>query len=248
VLLGAAILAAVVAVARGRPSLAGVLLGLGALVKISGLLPLVAVVAWVLLRRGWRQAARAAIAGGGVIASGYALVGAKSALRPLQGAASYRSRASFWTYPVSWSVRHLLGWSPAQTRALTTYAGVAVVVAAIVVVASRVHDADPAVVAGAAAVVYLLGAAYVLPWYTAWALPVLALAWRSRLALIAAIQAGVLLVVYVDNPGLDPDVLHGVLKGIGTMIVPVTELAVLLILVAVSAWRLRAGRADAALA
>src|SRR5205807_7166100 len=107
---------------------------------------------------------------------------------------------------------------------------IAVLAVAVVVVAARLRDADPALAAGAAAIVYLLGAAYVLPWYAGWALPVLALAWRSRLALLAAIQAGVLLVVYVDNPGLDPDVAHAVLQKIGTVIVPIAELAVLLAL------------------
>jgi hypothetical protein len=88
--------------------------------------------------------------------------------------------------------------------------------------------------------VYLLGAAYVLPWYAGWALPVLALAWRSRLATVAMIQAGVLLLVYVDRPGLDPDMLHRTLRAVGTIVVPVGELAALLALIGVSVWRLRA--------
>ena len=110
-LLGAAILAGVVALIRDRPATAGLLFGLGVLVKISALLPFAAVVAWVLMRRGWRPAARAVVAGTALIVGAYMLVGGTTALQPLRGATAYRSRASFWTYPASWSVRHLLGWS-----------------------------------------------------------------------------------------------------------------------------------------
>jgi alpha-1,6-mannosyltransferase len=238
-LVGAAILAGVVAVRRNRPATAGVLLALGVLVKASGLVPLIAVVAWMAARHGWRPAARAALAGGAVVATGYALVGGTTALDPLKAAATYRSRASLWDQPASWVARHL-GMAPLRATGLTTAAGLAVAAIVVVFVAARLRDADPAVIAGGAALVYLLGAAYVLPWYAGWALPVLAMAWRSRLAMVAMIQASVLLLVYIDRPGLAPDVLHHTLRAIGTIVVPVGELLGLVALIGVSVWRLRA--------
>jgi alpha-1,6-mannosyltransferase len=244
VLVGTAVLAGVLAVRRDRALLAGVLLGLAVLVKVSGVLPLVAVVAWAAARRGWRPAARTAVPAAAIVVAGYLLAGGATALRPVQAAAAYRSRASLWDQPAAW-VAHHLGAAPLRNHSLTAAAGFAVAVAVVVFVASRLGDADPAVIAGGAALLYLLGAAYVLPWYAGWALPVLALAWRSRVALVAMVQAGVLLVVYIDHPGVDPDVLHGMMRAIGTVVVPVGELAALLGVVGVSVWRLRAGRAAA---
>ena len=237
VLLGAAVLAGVIAAQRKRAALAGAFLAIGVLVKVSGLLPLVAVLAWLALRRGWRPAFIAAATSAALIGGGYLLVGGPAALQPLTGAASYRSRASFWDQPAAWVGRHLLGWGPVHPGAVTTAAGLAVLSAAAIVVAARLRDADPAVLAGGAALVYLLGAAYVLPWYAGWALPVLALAWRSRLAVVAMLQAGALLVVYADGPGVEPDLLHAVMRNVGTVLLPVAELLTLLALVAVSGWR-----------
>jgi hypothetical protein len=60
------------------------------------------------------------------------------------------------------------------------------------------------VVAGACGLVFLLAGQYVLPWYSAWVLPLLALAWRSRVAGLAAVQAGVIWLVYGAPPLLGP--------------------------------------------
>ena len=57
-----------------------------------------------------------------------------------------------------------------------------------------------AVVIGATTLLFLLGGSYVLPWYSAWALPLLALAWRSRVATVAAVQAAACAVAYA--PGI----------------------------------------------
>jgi hypothetical protein len=112
-------------------------------------------------------------------------------------------------------------------------------VVAVVVVGSRLRDVDPAVAAGGAVVIYLLVAAYVLPWYAGWALPVLALAWRSRLALLAQLQASLLVLVYVDRPGVRSVAFHDVVGTVATHVVPLVEGAVLVALVVVSVRRLR---------
>jgi hypothetical protein len=91
-------------------------------------------------------------------------------------------------------------------------------------------------------------AAYVLPWYAAWAVPVLALAWRSKLALLAQLQASLLLLVYVDRPGVHSPLFHDVIGTIATHVVPVVEAAVLLALVIMSVRRLGAAASVKALA
>ena len=50
--------------------------------------------------------------------------------------------------------------------------------------------------AGSAALVFLLVGAYILPWYSAWTLPVFGLVWYSRAAALAAGQAAFIGVAY----------------------------------------------------
>jgi hypothetical protein len=45
--------------------------------------------------------------------------------------------------------------------------------------------------------------------------------------------------VYLDHPELEPHLLHGTLRAVGTMVMPTAQLAALLVLVAVSTRRLR---------
>ena len=235
-LVGVAVLAAVLAAGAGSAGKAGLLLGLAVLVKVSAVLPLAAVVAWTVVGRGWRPGLRTALAAAAVTVGGYVLAGGTVALRPLREAATWHSKASLWTFPVSWTERALLGVHSSHAPALATGAAIAAAVA--VVVAARVRDADPAMAAGGAAFVYLLAAAYVLPWYAGWVLPVLALAWRSRLALLAQLQASLLLLVYVDRPGVHPALFHDVVGTVATHVVPIVEGAVLVALVIVSVRRM----------
>src|SRR4029077_1014294 len=168
--------------------------------------------------------------------------GGSAALAPLRAASSWHSKASLWTFPISWLERSGLGLRGTHAHALGTAAVAVAVVVAAVVVASRLRDLDPALAAGGAALVYLLVGAYVLPWYAGWALPVLALAWRSRLALLAQLQASLLLLVYVDRPGVHSVVFHHVVGTVATHVLPVVEGAVLVALVVASVRRLKTAR------
>jgi len=244
-LVGVALLAAVLAAGTGSAGRAGAFGGLAVLVKVSAVLPLVAVVAWMATRYGWRPGVRAALTAVAVTAGGYALAGGTAALSPLHEASTWHSKASLWTFPISWIERSVLGLRGAHAHALGTAAAAVAVAAAAVVVASRLRDLDPALAAGGAALVYLLVGAYVLPWYAGWALPVLALAWRSRLALLAQLQASLLLLVYVDRPGVHSVVFHQVVGTVATHVLPVVEGAVLLALVVASVRRLTTARVGA---
>ena len=238
-LVGFALLAGVLAARRGNGTWAGFLLGAAVLVKVSAFLPVAAVVAWVLVRHGWRSSARTAMTAGAVIAAGYALAGGTTALTPLREASLWHSKASLWAFPLSWIERSVIGIHPTPSHALATVALAAVVVVAAVVSTARLRDVDPAIAAAGAGFVYLLFAPYVLPWYAGWIIPVLALAWRSRLAVLAQLQASVLALIYVDRPGVHSVVFHDVVGTIATHVVPVLEAALLIALIVVSARRLR---------
>lgn len=236
-LVGVALLAAVLAAQKGWAVRAGLLLAAAVLVKVSAALALVAVVAWMGFRYGWRRGARSAVAAGAAVLIGYALAGGSAALQPMRHASTYRSKASIWSFPVSWIERTVFGDHTVNLHAIADAAVVAVVLVAVVVAASRLRDRDPALAVGGAMFVYLLGAAYVLPWYAGWALPVLALAWRSRLALVAQLQAAVLLLIYVDRPGVHSVAFHEIVGTVATHVVPVLEGALLLALTVLSARR-----------
>lgn len=239
-LVGVAILAAVLAARDRRAVLAGLLLALAVLVKMTAVLALIAVVAWIVARLGWRRGVQAAAASGGAIVVSYALAGGPAALAPLREASADRSKASLWSYPLTWIERHVLGVHSTNVHTVTTLAVIAVVAVAVILVISRLRDIDPAMAAGGAVLVFLLAAAYVLPWYAAWGVPVLALAWRSRLALVAQLQAAVLLVIYVDRPGVHDALFHHVVGTTATHVVPIVEAAALLAVIVVSARRLLA--------
>jgi hypothetical protein len=243
VLVGLAALAGVLAASDDRPAIAGLALGLGCLIKISGVLPLVAVLAWLAVKHGRRAATRAAVAASTLVVAGYAIVGGRAALQPLRTAASLRSKGSFWVFPVGWAGRHILGWSATGAGSVTGVAAmVAIVVVAAILIAGRLHDADPALAAGGAALVYLLGGVYILPWYAGWTVMVTALGWRSRIAWLAQLQAAGLMLAYIDRAGVDPDSLHRLLNTVGTRVLPGAQAVALVVLAVTSARHLKALR------
>jgi alpha-1,6-mannosyltransferase len=205
-LVGLAILGAVLLAQKGRIILAGAAVSAAILVKISAALALVALAAWVMHRWGWVRALKAAAAGFGVAAAGYLLAGGISVLGPLKKASTFISSGSFWSwgrnlwiaervengahrYAASLFVRHELG----------SMAVLAVAAAAGLIVLARQSDRTAAIPAGASLLVYVLVAAYVLPWYLAWCLPALCLAWRSRHTLVALASGALLHLAYLPD-------------------------------------------------
>ncbi|HEY4398233.1 MAG TPA: glycosyltransferase 87 family protein, partial [Acidimicrobiia bacterium] len=83
-LVGLAILVGVLLATRERFALAALAIALGALVKLVALLGLVALIVWVLRKRGVRPAAIMTGVAAGVVAVGYALSGWLDALTPLR--------------------------------------------------------------------------------------------------------------------------------------------------------------------
>jgi hypothetical protein len=223
-LVGLAVLGAVV-LALQRPATAGLLLGLAASTKATAVLPLAAVAAWMLVRRGGAAAARLTLAASATLAAAYAAAGGTVAVRPVTDAARMIARHSIW---------HALAPNTARFAA-----GVAVLAVAILVLSNRVRDQDPSSAAGASLAPYLVGATYVLPWHAAAALPTLALRRRDLAAWIVSAHMMVLFCVY---PDLRPP--SEVQRWFATVLMPVLEAIALVALAFAGLRRARAGPAE----
>ncbi len=185
ILVGVAMLAAVYLAARDRPGAAGFIGGLGALVKVTGLLGLVSLLVVTAVRGDRRSARRIALAAGGTFGAGYLVAGTTALLAPMQTAGALYSRGS------AWNVLSALG-----LHEPTPHVALAVLGALVVAVIIR-HRRSPAGTAVAASSGMLaIGAAYTLPGYTAWALPAAALDHRSRVSRIVAASGLVLVTTY----------------------------------------------------
>jgi hypothetical protein len=225
ILVGAGVLAAVVLVTREasdrRLALAGLAVAAGCLVKLVGLLGLVGLAAWLFVRYGRRAAAVFTGAAVGATLAGYLLAGGRAALGPLLDARDRALLPSVWGYPRRW-LDHDVG----------HFALVSIAILATIVVVAHMRDRTPATPAGGALLAYLLAGAYVMAWYPAWVLPVLAVRWRSRMAAIAAVQSSLLLLAFVERPSQ----LHGwvltVERFLHDTLVPIVQLVLILVLLA----------------
>ncbi len=185
ILVGLAMLGAVVLAADGRESAAGVVGGLGALVKLTGLVGVVALVVSVGMRRGRAAAVRVGVGAAGVVALGYLLAGPSAVLTPMNTAGSLYSRSSVWK---------LLG--PAGVALPSTRAAAGLVGLLVLVVLLRTRREPAETTVPAALTTLTVGATYTLPGYAAWSLPTAALDHTSRVSRIVAAQAVVLVAVY----------------------------------------------------
>lgn len=86
---------------------------------------------------------------------------------------------------------------------------------------------------------YLLVGTYVLPWYLAWGLPVLAVVWRWRLLWLVMAQAAVLQVATARAPTIGPRDLLSTGSPVGrlqldlyTVVAPLLEVALVVVVVA----------------
>ncbi|HEU5004172.1 MAG TPA: hypothetical protein VFW71_15525 [Actinomycetota bacterium] len=254
-LVGIAALAAVLALSRGRPTrsagavLAGVLLGLGALVKLVAVLPAAALVAWLWRREGVRRALGVAGIVAGIVVVGYLLVGGLPALGPVQDASRLVDHWSLWGWfghkvPPSPVAQGQLGGlliPPAPKLWLTgnaRYAGSALV-AVVAAVAGLAGSADSRPSSGMAATAlgFVLATSYIQPWYLAALLPLLALQWRSRLAALGLAYSVLLLLsdAWTNSTG----VLKTVLRVPLSTAFPVFQLVALVALIGLAVAQVR---------
>jgi glycosyl transferase family 87 len=246
-LVGLALLVGVLLASRERFKLAALAIALGALVKLVALLGLVALIVWIVRKRGVRPAAIASGIGGGVIGAGYALNGGFDALTPLREARLQMSRNSIWLLSNSEGRTNLFGLGRVQfshdfLQTATTLSTITVIVLAAVLVAGRLRDNTPALVVGSAVVAYLLAGAYVLPWYAAWALPVLVLEWRSGLTRLVLAQSALYLIAYQYRQGVPASVPYRAIFASNVALV-LFELTIIVALVVSIVRQRRPGRA-----
>ena len=200
-LVGLGVLGAVLLAERERAVAAGFVLGLAALVKVTALLALPALLAWVLYRFGRRAVARLASTAIVSVAIGYAIAG-PGALRALDGNHRLMSRASVWQ--VARSLLHLEHDPALFEISRVTYldalslASVGIVCGLAVAVAwRRRRDAELGGVVALSLAAYLVAGIYVLPWYAMWILPAACLT-RCRRTLVYIASLGTFLTaVYV---------------------------------------------------
>jgi len=235
ILVGLALLAGTLMLADGHPRRAGSVLAAGALVKLVAMLPLVALVLWTWRRRGSRPSIEAGATACIVVVVAYLASGRTDALGPLLHASKQHSRSSLWQLATQWLARPI-GLTQSVLFRIEGDAALVVVATFVVVVvfwmtrsgSSTVYEASTGVIVAVTAVLaFLFAGAYILPWYSAWALMPVALVWNSRLAALAAGQAALISAAYAA-----PLVFGAVLSTYAQDLVP----AVLLGALAYLAW------------
>jgi alpha-1,6-mannosyltransferase len=238
-LVGLALLVGVLLASRERFKLAALAIALGALVKLVALLGFVALIVWIVRKRGVRPAAITTGVGGGVIAAGYALSGGLDALTPLREARLQMSRNSIWLLTNPEGRTNLFGlgrfheFSTDFLQTAATLSTITVIVLAGVLIAGRLRDNTSALVVGSAVVAYLLAGAYVLPWYAAWALPVLVLEWRSGLTRLVLAQSALYLIAYQYRQGIPASVPYRAIfaSNVALVLLELTIIAALIVMV-----------------
>ncbi len=208
VLVGAAIFAAVALADRRRLAAAGILIAAAALVKVTALVAIPAVLVWLVRRGQCRQATRFVASSALPFLVGYAVFGGLGALDGLQKSAGWMSRAALFRWPRELLFRRLMehGWSKS---AATGWAGHAMTLATLCCVLGALllvwrlgttgKSSGAAVVPTLVALVFSM--AYVLPWYALWVLPSAAARVGSRSTAAAWTLAAALLVAYTNPPG-----------------------------------------------
>jgi hypothetical protein len=199
--IGLALVAGVLLLARRRPLAAGIVIGLAALVKLTALLALIGVVVWAWRRRERRTATFTVAAAAATVALGYGpLFG--SAWHVLSGANRTVTPASIWNSLVDLMLGHNAfrdvanPLAPNTTLIVISYVSLGCVVLLAFALAWRAARSERvAPTVGVATATYPFVAEYAYPWYACWALPMFAEPDPSPLAWVVWTQAALMLAV-----------------------------------------------------
>ena len=237
--IGLAILVAAVLAAQRRGAASGFAIAVASLVKITSLLALVGLVFWAWRSHEWRVAKRAVVTACVTIAVVY-LPFLAGASHVLSGADHMVTPGSPWNLPAQLLVGKDAGRDlaarllPDSTLSLLFYLSLGLVVLATVVLGWRwARASGPELATGAAIASYAIAAEYTLPWYAAWALPVVATRRPSPLAWVIWVQGAVLLAAWKLPTHHTGSVADTVLRGTLAYALPIV------LLVAYLAWRPR---------
>jgi hypothetical protein len=225
--IGLAVLAAALLASQRRGWVAGLILGLAALIKVSALLALGGLLIWAWRRRD-RHLAFTTTAGAALtVGLGYLpFLGGASHI--LGGADKTVTRASLWNPLASALVNHdagRLATNPLAPNGIliaifyTSIVIVGVVAATLGWRSARSPRPEPAM--GATTASYPVAAEYTYPWYASWGLPVLAEHRPSALAWVAWAQAGLMIAALKLPVHPSNDVPETIVKGVLTYAAPV---------------------------
>jgi hypothetical protein len=187
--IGLALLAAVLAAERKRWLGAGVVIAVAMLVKVTAGLVLLPLAVWA-LARGGRRAVLGVVAPAMLVAVPLTITipGSFHALHASD--LGFVTRTSVWNlYPLRAPLFPRLG------DGAVTQLALAAIAVGIVVVSFGRQPLGPRVTGAAAA--WLVGSAYIMPWYTVWALPVAGLDPRGRFSRVVAWQGAVVTAAFV---------------------------------------------------
>ena len=238
-LVGVALLLAVVALDARHHARAGAAIAGGALVKITAGLALVGATAWASTQRARRRAWVVVVAAAVVLGVGYLPI-AGQALAPITSHSALVSRASLWQFPHA-----VLGIGTTRVLHALPFAGAGVVLVLAVFVALRRRRDDTPVLAVAGSVAsYQAVAPYVLPWYCAWSLPSLALRRDTPLARWGWWYAAVIATIYQIPIGPSPTVARYEVPIAGAVFPAVALVTFVLAARAKNGQRRRSGRAS----
>jgi Glycosyltransferase family 87 len=219
VLVGTCVLGGVLLAMRRRPLWAAAVVALGLLVKLAAAVAVVGLLVWSWQHLGRRVAVVFTTACTALVILGFDVAGGRAVLDGLTSATRQWSRSSLWNYPRDWLADVVTFSGPVArgvSRGSAEFTGsvatliIVVVTLALLLVFRRELDAPRATIVGP--LVFVLLAAYALPRYGLWALPVAGLVWRSRLARLLAVTVAALQFLYlrtgVEGAGPAARLLH----------------------------------------
>lgn len=202
VLVGLAVLIAALTLQTKRWLWAGLALGVAVSIKGSAAPAVVAACVWAWCCFGRAAALRIGLAASVVVGAGLVFAGGLDVVQPLRDASRRHTRFSVWN-PVHDALGGWLGTGPPTLGpadgVVATASGIVVAAVGCFFIYRHRNDAAPFAAVVVGLIAYQVLGAYVLAWYVAWSLPVLALIWRSRTALVAFAHASWLALAYLNG-------------------------------------------------
>ncbi len=181
---------------RWRGVICGALLAAAALIKLTAVLPALAVFIWLVRRFGRRVGLIAATTSVALCTVAYYVAGGLRALRPVLAAGGSRvSRAS-----AAGVVNRAFGHETIATRLTIVMVAVGILLALAVASTSRLRSSPTPTTTGTI-LTMLAVAPFVLPWYAGWMLPAAAESTRSNATRAATLWSAALFLAYTEPPG-----------------------------------------------
>ena len=181
---------------RWRYVLCGTLLAAAALIKLTAVVPAIAVVVWLARRWGRHAAAVVATTSVALCAVAYYAAGGLRALRPVLAAGGSRVSRASTAGVVNRAFRH----ETIAAKLTIVLVVVAFLVALAVAITGRLQN-SPTPTATGTVLTMLAGAPFVLPWYSGWMLPAAAESTQSKATRAATLWSAALFLAYAEPPG-----------------------------------------------